>query len=257
MKSGKSLKIFLMVIIAVFLAIPSFAMADDAKSYQSVDENSLYSRMGGYDVISNVIDDFLTKSWADPRISHYFIGMGTDTRNRLRQKNKNLMCASTGGPCRMINRPLEVVHHGLGLTDTDFYIIVDHIGVSLKKFNVRKKEREELHAKLLSLKPKIVLTAEVPLLSPKRKGLKEKAIMENNIGIANYNIGRLEEALNHFQAASKEDSNVGEYHFNEAMTLDKLGKHKLAAKHFKAANKNAHNNNKIVNSKILKAHISK
>lgn len=257
MKSGESLKLYLMVIIAIFLAIPNFAMAGDAKSYQAVDKNSLYSRMGGYDVISNVIDDFLTKSWADPRISHYFIGMGTDSRNRLRQKNKNLMCASTGGPCRMINRPLEVVHHGLGLTDTDFYIIVDHIMVSLKKFDVQKKEREELHAKLLSLKPKIVLTAEIPLFSPKRDKLKTSAVGENNLGIANYNIGRLEEALKHFQAASKADSNVGEYHFNEAMTLDKLGKHELASKHFKAARKNARENNKIIGSKILKAHISK
>lgn len=87
MKIGKSLKVYLIMIMAIFLVIPNFAKADDAKSYQSVDKNSLYSRMGGYDVISNVIDDFLTKSWADPRISHYFIGMGTDTRNRLRQKN--------------------------------------------------------------------------------------------------------------------------------------------------------------------------
>ena len=257
MKSGKSLKVYLIMIMAIFLVIPNFAKADDAKSYQSVDKNSLYSRMGGYDVISNVIDDFLTKSWADPRISHYFIGMGTDTRNRLRQKNKNLMCATTGGPCRVINRPLGVVHEGLGISDTDFYIIVDHIVVSLKKFNVGEKEREELHAKLISLKPKIVKTAEVPLVSPKRKGLKATANMENNIGIANYNIGRLEEALKHFQAASKEDSNVGEYHFNEAMTLDKLGKHKLAAKHFKVAKKNANGNIKILNSKILKAHVSK
>lgn len=69
----------------------------------------------GYDVISNVIDDFLTKSWADPKIAHFFVGMGTDTRNQLRQKNKNLMCYTTGGPCRVINRPLEVVHVGWAL----------------------------------------------------------------------------------------------------------------------------------------------
>jgi hemoglobin len=255
MKTGISLRPMFVVMMVFFLVTPS--LVNGHETNKSVDENSLYVRMGGYDVISNVIDDFLTKSWADPRISHFFVGMGTDTRNRLRQKNKNLMCFTTGGPCRVLNRPLEVVHVGLGITDTDFYIIVDHIMVSLKKFDVPDNEREQLHAKLLSLKPKIVNTTEVPLSAPKREGMKETARMANALGISNFNIGRFDEALSHFQDASKEDSGVGEYHFNEAMALDKLGKHSLAAKHFGAAQKNAHGNNKIIGSKILKAHVSK
>lgn len=257
MKPNIRLKTLFVTLMMLFLIVPSLVNAQEKKSHKSVDKNSLYMRMGGYDVISNVIDDFLTKSWADPRISHFFVGMGTDTRNRLRQKNKNLMCFTTGGPCRVLNRPLEVVHVGLGITDTDFYIIVDHIMVSLKKFDVGAKERGELHAKLLSLKPKIVNTTEVPLAAPKRKGMKESARMANALGISNFNIGRFDEALSHFQIASKEDSGVGEYHFNEAMALDKLGKHSQAVKHFKAARKNAHRNNKIIGSKILKAHVSK
>lgn len=257
MKPSMSLKTMFVAMMMLFLVGPSLVSGQENKAYKSVDENSLYVRMGGYDAISNVIDDFLTKSWADPRISHFFIGMGTDTRNRLRQKNKNLMCFTTGGPCKPINRPLEVVHVGLGITDTDFYIIVDHIMVSLKKFDVGDKERKELHAKLLSLKPKIVNTTEVPLAAPKREGMKKSARLENALGISNFNIGRFAEALSHFQVASKKDSGVGEYHFNEAMALDKLGKHSLAKKHFKAAQKNAHGNNKIIGSKILKAHVSK
>jgi len=257
MKLGMSLKTIFVTILALLVFIPSVVSGQETITNTSVDKSSLYARMGGYDIISNVIDDFLTKSWADPRISRFFVGMGTDTRNRLRQKNKNLMCFTTGGPCRVINRPLEVVHVGLGITDTDFYIIVDHIMVSLKKFDVGDKEREELHAKLLSLKPKIISGNETPLVSPKREGVKSTARLENDLGIANFNIGRFEEALSHFQAASKDDSRVGEYHFNEAMTLDKLGNHSLAAKHFKEALKNAHGNNKIIGSKILKAHASK
>ena len=62
--------------------------------------------------------------------------------------------------------------------------------------------------------------------------MKETARMENALGISNFNIGRFGEALNHFQVASKEDSGVGEYHFNEAMALDKLGKHGLCHKAF-------------------------
>jgi hemoglobin len=162
MKSVLNKRNHLFMVMILFLMAPNLVSGQMKKEYKSVDEKSIYSRMGGYDVISNVIDDFLAKSWADPKISHFFVGMGTDTRNRLRQKNKNLMCATTGGPCRPINRPLEVVHEGLNITEKDFFIIVDHIMVSLEKFKVANKEREEIHAKLLSLKPKIVQTTKLP-----------------------------------------------------------------------------------------------
>ena len=74
---------------------------------QAEPEKSLYDRLGGYDAISGVIDVFLQKVWDDPTVGRYFVGMGTDTRNQLRQKNKNLLCYNTGGPCKEINRPLR------------------------------------------------------------------------------------------------------------------------------------------------------
>ena len=109
MKTGMSLKTMFVTMMVLFLVIPSLVNGQEKKAYKSVDESSLYVRMGGYDVISNVIDDFLTKSWADPRISHFFVGMGTDTRNRLRQKNKNLMCFTTGGDYLIV---IAKAYHG-------------------------------------------------------------------------------------------------------------------------------------------------
>ena len=48
---------------------------------------------------------------------------------------------------------------------------------------------------------------------------------------------------------------MGEIRFNEALTLDKLGDHGGATKHFKMTQKNANENNLILESKILSAHI--
>ncbi len=123
---------------------------------QAEAEKSLYERLGGYDAISAVVDSFLDKVWNDPRISRFFVGMGTDTRNQLRQKNKNLMCHNTGGPCKKINRPLGVAHAGLGITEKEFYIVVDHLADTLKEFKVPAREQEEVMSKVRKLKPKIV-----------------------------------------------------------------------------------------------------
>ncbi|GJL65407.1 MAG: hypothetical protein NPIRA05_03780 [Nitrospirales bacterium] len=62
--------------------------------------HSLYERLGGYNAISALVDVFLTKIWKDPVVGRFFVGMGADTRNRLNKNNTNLMCASTGGPCK-------------------------------------------------------------------------------------------------------------------------------------------------------------
>jgi len=123
---------------------------------QAEAEKSLYERLGGYDAISAVVDSFLDKVWNDPRISRFFVGMGTDTRNQLRQKNKNLMCHNTGGPCKKINRPLKLAHAGLGITEKEFYIVVDHLADTLKEFKVPAREQEEVMSKVRKLKPKIV-----------------------------------------------------------------------------------------------------
>jgi len=117
---------------------------------------SLYERLGGYDAISAVVDVFLIKVWEDPVVGRFFVGMGTDTRNQLRQKNKNLMCANTGGPCKKINRPLAEAHVGLGITDKEFDIVAGHLVTTLKEFKVPQKEFDELMTKVGGLRDYVV-----------------------------------------------------------------------------------------------------
>src|SRR5262249_47269538 len=65
-------------------------------------QRTLYERLGGYNGISAVVNDFADRLFADPKIGKYFVGMGTDTREMFKQKNKNLVCNVTGGPCKVI-----------------------------------------------------------------------------------------------------------------------------------------------------------
>ena len=119
-------------------------------------DRPLYERLGGYDAISAVVDVFLVKVWEDPVVGRFFVGMGTDTRNQLRQKNKNLMCANTGGPCKKINRPLGEAHVGLGITDKEFDIVAGHLVTTLKEFKVPQKEFDELMTKVGGLRDYVV-----------------------------------------------------------------------------------------------------
>ena len=135
------------VALAVVLALPPTALAQ---------EKSLYERLGGYDAISAVVDDFAAKLFADPVVGRRFFGMGDDTRKGFRQKNKNLVCKVTGGPCKVISRPAAVVHGGLGIKASEFDIVVNHLVDTLNKFEVPEKEHKELLAIIGTLRPDIV-----------------------------------------------------------------------------------------------------
>src|SRR5215475_9560231 len=119
-------------------------------------QRTLYERLGGYDAISKVVDDFADRLFADPKIGKYFVGMGTDTRESFKQKNKNLVCNVTGGPCKVISRPAKTVHAGLGITDADFDIVVGHLSEALDKYKVPAAEHKELMAIIATLRKDIV-----------------------------------------------------------------------------------------------------
>lgn len=119
-------------------------------------EKPLYDRLGGYEAISAVVDDFAAKLFDDPVVGARFFGMSDDSREGFRQKNKNLVCAATGGPCKIISRPAATTHGGLGIKASEFAIVAQHLVDTLNEFNVPEKEHNELMAIIGSLRPDIV-----------------------------------------------------------------------------------------------------
>ncbi len=119
-------------------------------------ERSLYERLGGYEAISAVVHDFAGKLFVDPQVGSFFKGMGTDTRNSFIQKNINLVCNVTGGPCKIISRPARTVHTGLGITESDFNVVVQHLVDTLDHFEVPAREKQELLSIIGTLKGDIV-----------------------------------------------------------------------------------------------------
>ena len=98
-----------------------------------------------------------------------------------------------------------------------------------------------------------MIIAEGPLTLP--DGSNTEAGEHNEEGILHYKEGHYDVALKHFQQASAVYSTLGEVHFNEAISLDKLGKHGAATKHFKVAQEKANGNKAILESKILLSHV--
>jgi hemoglobin len=61
-------------------------------------EDSLYSRLGGYDAIAAVVDDLLVRLHEDPRLRRFWTSPRTDSSNRERQLAVDFIAAAAGGP---------------------------------------------------------------------------------------------------------------------------------------------------------------
>jgi len=119
-------------------------------------EKSLYERLGGYNAIAAVVDDFMGRLVADAQLARFFTGHGTDSKKRIRQLTVDQICEATGGPCFYTGRDTKTVHTGLGITESDWQVSVKHLTATLDKFKVPQKEKDEVFAAVSGLKRDIV-----------------------------------------------------------------------------------------------------
>lgn len=140
----------------VFPLILSMFLLVSATSSAQTGTDSLYKRLGGYDAIAAVTDDFLGRLIGDPSLAKFFSGLSTDSKQRARQHIVDFLCTATGGPCVYKGRDMKTSHTGLGITEADWNKSVQHLVATLDKFKVAQKEKDDLLAAASGLKKDIV-----------------------------------------------------------------------------------------------------
>ena len=120
------------------------------------DKKSLYTRLGGYDAITLVVDDFITRLATDKRFEKFFTGFSDDSKKRLRQHILDQFCAAAGGPCVYTGREMRTSHKGLGITEADWDAAAKHLVEALDKYKVPEAEKNELLAFVVTQKKDIV-----------------------------------------------------------------------------------------------------
>jgi hemoglobin len=131
--------------LVVLSSIPSAAQAP-----------TLYKRLGGYDAIAAVTDDFIGRLATDAQLGKFFTGHSTDSTQRIRQHVVDFLCVATGGPCVYKGRDMKTAHAGLGISEADWNKGVSHLVATLDKFKVPQKEKDDLLAAASGLKNDIV-----------------------------------------------------------------------------------------------------
>lgn len=117
---------------------------------------SLYHRLGGYDALAAVVDDFLRRMLGDAELAAFFAELQEGEKQRLRQMLLDQLCELTGGPCVYVGKDMRTAHGGLGIREADWTRAVGHLEATLEAARVPPAERREVLAAVAGLKDQIV-----------------------------------------------------------------------------------------------------
>ena len=142
--------------------LPSLALALSlatllsASAQDGTMKKSLYERLGGYNAVAAVVDDFVGRLVADKQFERFFAGHSTDSKKRIRQHIVDQFCAAAGGPCIYTGRTMKDSHVGLNISEADWDAAAKHLVATLDKFKVAEPEKKDLLAFVTTLKADIV-----------------------------------------------------------------------------------------------------
>lgn len=141
--------LFLFVVVALVSACVSQGQAQQPPK-------PLYQRLGGYDAVAAVSDEFIGRLAGDPQFARFFAGFSTDSKVRLRQHLVEQLCQATGGPCYYTGRSMQQAHAGLKITEAEWNAAGAHMIATLGKFHVPQHETDEVMAIMAGVKGDIV-----------------------------------------------------------------------------------------------------
>ncbi len=127
-----------------------------AGSAVSRSQESLYKRLGGYDAIAAVTDDFVGRLIMNKDMSRFFTGTSDDSKTRIRQHIIDFFCMKTGGPCGYTGRSMKDSHKGLKISENDWNTAAGLLVETLDKFKVPEKEKNEFLGLVIETKSDIV-----------------------------------------------------------------------------------------------------
>lgn len=137
------------------------------------DTATLYQRLGGAQGIRAIVDDFVDRALADPRVNWRREGVTYGGILRIRDRSAEWRASSanvarlkkhlaqflalaTGGPAEYQGRGMKEAHRNLRITNAEFDAAVGDMKATLDSLRIADEEQKALLAILESTRPQVV-----------------------------------------------------------------------------------------------------
>lgn len=151
-----------LLVAAAVLGVSSASVAQDTMAMKAdgnpagaspIKGDSVFNAFHGKEGIDRIIEDFVPRITADPRISASFQGANLV---RLRLELKEQICYLVGGPCTYTGKDMKSAHAGMNLRNSDFNALAEDLQLSMDKEHVAFAAQNRLLAKLAPMQHAIV-----------------------------------------------------------------------------------------------------
>jgi len=152
-------------------AVPTLVFADPSPDHpgeQTVDpytpsnanagarpmtDPAMFNAFHGKEGISRIVDSFVDRDVADPRISEIF---KSQDLVRLRRTLKEQFCYLLDGGCDYTGRDMKSSHKDMGIQDADFNALVENLQKAMNKEGVPFRDQNRLLALLAPMHKDVV-----------------------------------------------------------------------------------------------------
>ena len=134
----------LVLLAAVALAPPGHAQTTD---------DTLYRQLGGQTGLVTLMDDFMVRLLADPRMGPFF--KDTDQKH-IKEELVAQFCEVSGGPCKRHGPDMRKAHAGIDVTKADFNALVEVLQLSMDAQGIPFRAQNRLLAKLAPMHREII-----------------------------------------------------------------------------------------------------
>jgi hemoglobin len=107
--------------------------------------SALYQALGERTGLVKLMDDFVPRLQADPRLAEAF--KNANLAN-LKSQLVNQICQVSGGPCEYKGPDMKVTHSNMDITKTDFNALVEVLQKSMDAQGIAFSSQNQLLAKL-------------------------------------------------------------------------------------------------------------
>jgi hemoglobin len=140
---------------------------------QSPAKRSLYERIGGEQGVRAIVEDFVSRALADPRVNWerkavsgggpLNLGKKPDPWNasaenvqKMKTHIAQFLSVATGGPSEYSGRNMMEVHRGMRISNSEFDAAVGDLKATLDKLRIGIDEQKEVLAIVESTRPQVV-----------------------------------------------------------------------------------------------------
>jgi hemoglobin len=115
---------------------------------------AMWTAFHGRDGVARVVDDFVIRNQADPRIGDIFKGQDMV---RLRRTLREQFCYILNGGCDYSGRSMKDAHRDVGLQTADMGALVENLQAAMRKEGIAFSAQNRFLAKLAPMKRDVVV----------------------------------------------------------------------------------------------------